>query len=406
MHSDERQPSAGRLWTLDYVLDLCVAHFLFASYTAMYTIIPLYVVELGGDESQLGIVVGSFGLVGFFARPFAGRWVHSIGAKRVAIAGTAVFAGATLLHLLVSDVWLLVPARALQGVGLALGPVATSTMAANLAPPRRRAEGMGFMGNAISMAALYSPLASFWILERFGFQAAFLCAALICFAGCFAAMGISAARTGIAETDGGGARDDGEGYKAPLVSRYALFPTAVFLTYTITTAPVSTFLPQLAEIRDFGNPGLFFTMNSIFSMGALTASGFVSDRLGRGAMIVPGLLVAAASMFILATTHSWWMFLASGALNGLGFGMIQPSIQSLTVDRTPPRERGSAMATLQAAWDLGGSGGAFALGPIGAITGIAATFGIAGAATVAGAAGYVGGARRSARKVAKTAVGG
>ena len=65
--------------------------------------------------------------------------------------------------------------------------------------------------------------------------------------------------------------------------------------------------------------------------------------------------------------------------------MIQPAMQSLIVDRVPPRERSSALATLQSGWDIGGSGGAFAFGPLGAVTGAAATFAIAGAGTVIGA---------------------
>ena len=113
---------------------------------------------------------------------------------------------------------------------------------------------------------------------------------------------------------------------------------------------------------------------------------------------MPGLLVVGAGMFILATAEIRLLFMASGVLSGLGFGMLQPAMQSLIVDRVPPRERSSALATLQSGWDIGGSGGAFAFGPIGAVTGAAATFAIAGAATIIGAAGYVAGSVRSRQK--------
>ena len=133
-------------------------------------------------------------------------------------------------------------------------------------------------------------------------------------------------------------------------------------------------------------------------MIALAISGTVSDRLGRGAVIVPGLLVAAAGMFILATAEIRLLFMASGVLSGLGFGMLQPAMQSLIVDRVPPRERSSGLATLLSGWDIGGSGGAFAFGPIGAVTGAAVTFAIAGAGTVIGAFGYVAGSVRSRQR--------
>ncbi len=396
---EQRHRSPTRLWTLDFVLDLLTAHCLFASYTAMFTLIPLYVFYRGGDEWQLGIVVGSFGIVGLLVRPFAGRWIYTVGAKKIAIAGPAVFAAATLLHILAVDVWLIVPARVLQGIGLAMGPVATSTIVANLAPERRRAEAMGYMGNSIAAANLYSPTLAFWVLDALNFQSAFVYAALIGLGGSFAAMGMSAARTNLPSRPRAGER------KIPLINRRALFPAVVFLTYTITTAPVSTFLPLLADERGFGNPGFYFTLHSITSIPALAVSGFVSDRLGRGAVIVPGLLVAAAGMFVLtaagmfvlAAAEIRLLFMASGVLSGLGFGMLQPAMQSLTVDRVPARERSSALATLQAAWDIGGSGGAFVFGTIGAVTGAAATFAMAGVGTTLGALGYVGGSVRSSR---------
>ena len=377
------------LWTRDYLLDLLVSHCIFASYTAMFTLIPLYVIERGGADWQLGIIVGSFGVVGLIVRPFAGQWVYSLGAKRIAIAGTAIFGVATLLHVFAFDVWLIVPARVLQGVGLALGPVATSTIVANLAPGHRRAEAIGYMGNSISAASLYAPAVGFWVLQRYGFESAFIFAAAFSVVGCVAAASMSATRINLPIQPGA------QGDKVPLINKHALFPTMVFVTYTITTAPVSTFLPQLAEERNFGNPGLYHTMYSITSMVSLAISGAVSDRLGRGAVIVPGLLVVAAGMFILATAQVRLLFMLSGVFAGLGFGMLQPAMQSLIVDRVPPRERSSALATLQSGWDIGGSGGAFAFGPIGAVTGAAATFAIAGSGTAVGAFTYLAGSLRS-----------
>ena len=381
----------SRLWTLDFVLNLLVAHCLFVTYTAMYTIIPLYVVELGGDEVQLGIVIGSFGIVGLLVRPLAGRWVYSVGAKQVAAAGSAFFGLSTLLHIAAFDVWLIVPARVMQGVGMAVVPVATATIVANLAPEHRRAEAMSYMGNSIGASGLYAPVVAFWLLKTYGFESAFACASAAVLLGSLIALFLSTARTNLPVTTGPSG-------KVPLINRGALFPTMVFLTYTITTAPVSTFLPQLAESRELGNPGLFFTMNAMTSMASMVISGQVSDRIGRGAVIVPGLLVVALSMFILTTAHERWLFLAAGVLSGLGFGMIQAAMQALTIGRVPARERSSALATLQSAWDLGGSGGAFTFGPLASVTGAAATFAIAGCGTVLGAIGFVVGSARSSRK--------
>ena len=260
---------------MDFVLNLLVAHCLFVSYTAMFTIIPLYVLERGGNETELGIVIGSFGIVGLLVRPLAGRWVYSVGAKQVAAVGTAVFGIATLLHIAAFDVWLIIPARVVQGVGMAIGPVATATIVANLAPGHRRAEAMSYMGNSISAASLYSPWVAFYLLDTFGFANAFVFAGAAGFIGSAIAMTLSSSRTNIpaaAEAS----------YKAPLINRGALFPTLIFVTYTITTAPVNTFLPQIAVERSLGNPGLYFTMYAVLSMVSMAVAGRVSDRVGTG----------------------------------------------------------------------------------------------------------------------------
>ena len=399
MQTDQTEAVAGRLWTTDLVLNLGISHFMFASYTAMLTIIPLYVLELGGAEWQTGVVVGSFGLLSIPIRQMSGRWITSFGPKRVAIAGTAVLGIATLLHVGAFNIWMIIPVRVVQGIGLAIGPVATATIIAILAPSNRRAEGMAYNGNAIALANLYSPLLAFWLFQEFGSEAAFVYAGLMSLAGTVSALGVSASRTSLpSEPVSTASRSE----KLPFISRSALFPTLVFLTYTFTTAPVSTFLPQLAKLRNLGNPGLYYTANSITQMLALLLSGLIADRLGRGSVIVPGLLIVGAAMFLLVVADNVTLFILSGVLNGIGFGMLQPATQSLTVDRSPPRERGTALATLQQAWDVGGSGGAFIVGPLGSVIGIAATFGIAGAGTILGALGYVTFSARSLRKARET----
>ena len=396
MQSEQPESGNESLWTTDLVLNLCISHFMFASYTAMLTIIPLYVLELGGAEWHTGVVVGSFGLLSIPIRQLSGRWITNFGAKRVAIAGTAVLGIATLLHVGAFNIWMIIPVRVVQGIGLAIGPVATATIIAILAPSNRRAEGMAYNGNAIALANLYSPLLAFWLFQEFGSEVAFIYAGLMSLAGTASALGVSATRTSIPSEP---LASSSESTKPPLISRSAMFPTLVFLTYTFTTAPLSTFLPQLAKLKSLGNPGLYYTANSITQMLALPTSGLIADRLGRGSVIVPGLLVVGAAMFMLMTANNVAMFVLSGILNGIGFGMLQPATQSLTVDRSPPRERGTALATLQQAWDVGGSGGAFLVGPLGSLIGIAATFGIAGAGTVLGALGYVAFSVRSSLKM-------
>lgn len=361
---------------------------MFVSYTSLFTAIPIYVLDIGGQEWQIGIVIGSFGVVSLFVRPFVGRWINVFGPKYVTVFGLGLFAFAALLFIPAFNVWWLVPVRMLRGIGLSMTPVATSTIIANLSPPRRRAEGMAYIGASIGIGSLYAPVLGFWLSTQYGFEAAFVFSSAAAFLGMLFALRLSSSRISLAPSET-------STEKVPLISRAAIFPTLVFISYTATTAPVTTFLPLIAEENGLGNPGLYFTVNSLTMMITLLGAGVIADRLGRPAVIIPGLLAAAAAMFLLMAASNQAMLLMSAFLAGGGFGLLQPGIQSLTVDRVTARERGSAMATLQSAWDIGSSGASFAIGPIAGAFSVAATFGVVGVGALMGTVAFVFGNARS-----------
>ena len=123
-------------------------------------------------------------------------------------------------------------------------------------------------------------------------------------------------------------------------------------------------------------------------------SGPVADRFGRATVIVPGLMLTACAMFLLNIANIPAMLWGAGFLAGVGFGLIQPGIQSLTIDRVSLRERSSGVATLQQAWDVAGSGGAFIIGPLGGLIGVANSFGVTGVGALVGVVGFVVGNKR------------
>ena len=378
-----------RLWTKDFVLNLLTTQFIFAGYSSTLTIVPAFAIDLGGDPAlHLPLIVGAFGVIGIFIRPFGGQWVYVLGPKRVALLGAIIVALGSLSCIFAPNPWWLIPMRTLQGIGLALGPLATWTIAANLAPLSRRAEAMAYTGNSIGIAFLYAPFVASFLYDEAGANEAFLFSALSAAVSVATCLLLSADRIGFRHPPGSGT-PGGERTKPPLIARSAIFPTLILLSYTFTTAPASTYLPLLTEEKDLGNPGLFYTVFSLVSMLAMAASGPIADRFGRASVIVPGMISVALGMFVVNASSVRSMLLSGGFLAGMGAGMLQPGLQSLTVDRAPMRERSAAMATLQQAWDVGGSLGAFAIGPVQANVGTANTFGLTGIVALVGAFGFI-----------------
>ena len=394
-----RSSHREELWTKDFVLNLLTTQFIFAGYSSTLTIVPAFAIDLGGDPAlHLPIIVGAFGIVGIFIRPFGGQWVYVLGPKRVALIGAIIVALGSLACMFAPSPWWLIPMRTLQGIGLALGPLATWTIAANIAPPTRRAEAMSYTGNSIGIAFLYAPFVASFLYDEAGANEAFVFSALSAAVAIATCLLMSADRIGFQHSPSSGTASD-EGRKPPLVARSAIFPTLILLSYTFTTAPASTYLPLLTEEKNLGNPGLFYTVFSLVSMCAMAAAGPIADRFGRATVIVPGMVLVALGMFVVNASSVQVILLSGGLLAGMGAGMLQPGLQSLTVDRAPMRERSAAMATLQQAWDVGGSFGAFAIGPAQGYIGTANTFGLTGIVALIGALGFIIGNAKSPTKL-------
>jgi MFS family permease len=384
--------SSESLWSRDFVINLLVAHLLLAGFFSLFMVVPGFIDKLGGKEWEIGVIIATFGLAGVIFRPMAGKWILKSGPKRVIMFGILIFVGTTVLYIPLPSEWWIVPVRMAQGVGLAIAPVATSTVVANLAPESRRGEGMSYMGNSISIAQLYAPPIGFFIADSFSFSLAFIVASAVALVSFFVCLTMSDSRTRMPITP----ENENEMSDAPFISRAAIFPTLIFLTYAFTMAPVSTFLPMLSDVRELGvNPGFYFTILSGMTMLTTLLSGRIADKFGRSAVIIPGLTLVSVAMFMLSGSFTSGMFFGAAFFHGVGYGLIYPGINSLVIDRVPANERGSAIGTLQQAWDIGASGGNFIVGPIIGALGVGSAFVVVGAGAATGVVGFITGNRKS-----------
>ncbi|EHR60613.1 MFS transporter [Saccharomonospora cyanea] len=154
--------NAGVIWLLA-VVELVV----FLDTTVINVALPSIGADLGLDEAGLGWVVNSYLLAfgGFLL--VGGRAADMFGARRAFVAGLVLFTIASAVAGLAQTAWLLVAARALQGVGAAVViPAQLALIARTYSDPEdnRKAFGvwsaMGAAGAAIGTAA-GGPLTEF-----------------------------------------------------------------------------------------------------------------------------------------------------------------------------------------------------------------------------------------------------
>jgi MFS family permease len=230
-------------------------------------------------------------------------------------------------------------------------------MVADLAPPSRRGEAMGYHGMMLNLAMASGPALGAALLKPLGFDGLFWLAAALALA--------SLLLTGLIYEPPRPHRFSlADGKRPQLLSRAALFPALVAVCMTMPFAAILTFLPLFVQVHQLGNPGLFFVVFSVVVMASRPIAGTWSDRFGRAAIILPGMVLLAVAMITLAYSTSVAGLLSAAVLQGLGFGGVQPALMALTVDRSTDHDRSPALATLMLAFDIGHGLSAMGLGLI------------------------------------------
>lgn len=324
----------------------------------LFAILPLFVVqELHGAKSQVGMIMGAFAVSAVLSRPGSGRIVDVWSRKTGLSIGALIYCIAPALYTQASSVPIMLGLRFFHGIGIAIYTTAGSVMAADLCPPSRRAEGMGYYGMAMNLAMTIGPAVGAALVGVIGFMNLFWFSSVLALASLLLVQGLH-------EKKHDHMHRDARGEHPPLFSKAALFPGFIAMCMTMTFGAVVSFLPLFVQAHQLGNPGIFFTVYSIVVVASRPLSGKLADRFSRAAVIIPGMAFLVVAMIILAYTTTMWGLLWSAALQGLGFGCVHPAIMALVVDRSTLRERGPALATLMGAFDVGVGLSAIGLGQV------------------------------------------
>jgi MFS family permease len=117
-----------------------------------------------------------------------------------------------------------------------------------------------------------------------------------------------------------------------------------------------------------------------------TITGPLSDRWGRKGLIVAGMWVQAAGLFMTAATRQFGWWLAASVLLGLGTAMVYPTLIASVSDASHPTWRARSLSVYRFWRDMGYAVGALAAGIIADLFGAAWAIGSVGGLTFASGA--------------------
>lgn len=355
--------SPSPLWTRDFIITTLANLFLFTSFQMLIPTLPPYIENLGGDQFMVGLVVGIFTLFALLIRPFAGKATNDFGRKPVLLFGLLLFILSVAGYYWMSAAFLVLLLRIPQGIGWGITTTSLGTIIADIIPPQRRGEGMGYYGLSSNLAMALSPLFGIELMNLFGFGYVFLVSTLLALISLLLSTLIHSSRP----------NDVLPGRKENLwqsiVEKRALFPSLLVFFLGITYGGIVTFITLFGTEEKIANVGWFFLANAGMVMVVRPFAGKVFDKKGHPWVLLPGALFSIMGLILLSFTTSTMALVFAALCYGLGFGMIQPALQAWTINRVEPNKRGVATGTYFSGFDLGIGLGSILLGLLSSYTG-------------------------------------
>jgi MFS family permease len=352
-----------RLWTKDFILLTLSNLLLFFGFQMLLPTLPVYVSNLGGDNSAIGLVIGIFTISAILIRPFSGAALDLISRKLILFIGLAICFVAIGAYYWATTIFLVLLLRIVHGAGWGTSTTTYGTIASDIIPASRRGEGMGYFGLGSTLAMALGPMIGIWVMKSFGFGRLFLISLLSTLLSMALTKWMAIPQPLRAPQKGVETR-----FYEKFMEKKALFPSFLVLMMGVTYGGIISFITLYGKETGIGNVGWFFLTNALFLFVVRPIAGKIFDQKGHVWVLVPGAIFCIIGLFLLSDTNSLFGLILSAMFYGIGFGAIQPSLQAWTIQRVLPFRRGVANATFYSGFDLGIGGGAMILGPVAQMT--------------------------------------
>jgi MFS family permease len=357
------------------------------------TVVPL----IGSEEFRIASAtlvtsfIVSFGVVKAFTNLLSGHFADLYGRKRLLVLGWLIALPVPFMIGWGPSWGWIVAANALLGVSQGLTWSMTVIMKIDLVGPKSRGLAVGLNEFAGYLALGLTALATGYIAQRYGLrpQPFYLGIA-------YAALGLILSVFLVRDTRHHvGLEIAGHAVAAEPVKFWAVFRRTSFGDRNLFAASQAGLVNNLNDGMSWGLFPLFFasfglTVGRIGVLKAVypvvwsvlqTVTGPLSDRWGRKGLIVAGMWVQAAGLFLTAATRQFGWWLAASVLLGLGTAMVYPTLIASVSDASHPTWRARSLSVYRFWRDMGYAVGALASGVITDVFGPAWAIGSIGGLT-------------------------
>ena len=343
-------------WLKDFLLTWISRFGVFLAHHVTRPLIPLYLITFGASSTVIGAFMAVFTITATVTRVPIGLLIDRIGRKPFLLYGIGLFGIGNFGYIWAPSIALMIPGRILHGLGWSGCTTAVATIAADIVPQARRGDMMGYAGLASSLASALGPVLGFAIFHRFDFPGIFFAACALLLFAFIAAVPVTEPQRSES------VRRKSSRWLDVVAVKETIHPAIAVAFLSFGHGGILTFLPIQALKLGLANPGIWFGVYAACILLSRPVAGPMSDRVSRRAVILPGLLLNIAGIFLLALATSPAWLMAGAIMGGLGTGAAQPALTTVAVDQSAADRRGQSLAQFQLFYDLGIGIGSLTLG--------------------------------------------
>lgn len=339
---------------------------------AMIPSLPLYAQSFGVPASAVGMAVAVYGLARFFTAVPSGQLSDRLGRRPTLAIGGIISAIGNLWCAVAGSFPEFIIARFVAGAGAGLIVTTGQIVLADITTPERRGRMLALYQGTFIFAVGIGPFPGGLLAEHYGLAAPFWAY------GVAALLATAVAWFAVSET-----RDMGKnagalaaGPKRSFLDQtrlltskigFALISVIVLMGAIVRTGGLFTVIPILAKDRldlSVAAIGFALMLGSVSGLVAAYPLGWMTDRYGRKAVIVPATVISGSSMLLYCFAPSYAWFIVASIVWGVAISALGTAPAAYAADSAPPGMNAAAMSTFRMIADAGYVAGPLLLGLI------------------------------------------
>lgn len=339
-----------KLWNGNYIKIWLANFMIFFSFMLLTPLLPTYLSEtFHADKDTIGMVLSGYTLTALVVRSLSGYMVDSFPRRVVLVVSYMLFCLFFLGYVVAGTLLLFTIVRTLHGAPFGATTVSNSTVAIDVLPSSRRAEGIGYYGLSNNIATAISPTVALLVYDACdNFEILFWLAFLTSAIGLVLTASVKLSHRPAVKKQGPISLD-----RFILLKGWSQGISIICFAFSYGILATYIAIYGKEELGITSGTGLFFALLAI----GLICSRLIGSRTLRKGKILQnataGIVIAMLGYLMFAALHNKVGYYGAALVIGLGNGHMFPAFQTMFINLATNQQRGTANSTMLVSWDIG-----------------------------------------------------